>query len=77
MLGVLDGGVLGVLGDSTDCGAVGFGFEPCEWLVPLPPPPEVSLPLPVPLAVPLPLEVPLALRLPAGEGEAVFTARVG
>jgi len=38
---------------------VAFGFEPCEWVVPVP------LPLPVPLAVPL----------PSGEGEAVLTAR--
>ena len=85
MLGVLvDGGVLGVLGDWTGCGAVGFGFEPCESVVPLPLPLEVPLPvplavplpLPVPLAVPLPLEVPLPLPLSAGEGEAVLTARV-
>jgi len=33
-----------VLGDWTGCGAVVFGFESCEWVVPLP--------LPVPLAVP-------------------------
>jgi hypothetical protein len=52
-----------VLGDWTGCGAVGFGFEPCESVVPLP--------------LPLPLPVPLAVPLPAGEGEAVLTARAG
>jgi hypothetical protein len=51
-----------VLGDSTGCGTVAFGFEPCESVVPLP--------LPLPLPVPLPL-----VPLPAGEGEAVLTAR--
>ena len=59
---------------------MGFGFEPCESVVPLPLPLEVppALPLPVSLAVPLPVSpaVPLALPLRAGEGEAVLTARV-
>jgi hypothetical protein len=55
-----------VLCDSTGCGAVAFGSEPCEWVVPLP-----LVPLPLPL-VPLPLPL---VPLPAGEGEAVLTAR--
>ena len=61
-----------MVGDWTGCGAVGFGFEPCESVVPLP------LPLEVPPALPLPVSpaVPLALPLRAGEGEAVLTARV-
>jgi hypothetical protein len=56
-----------VLGDSSGCGAVAFGFEPGEWGVPLPPT--------VPLAVPLPPPVPLAVPLPAREWDAVLTAR--
>jgi hypothetical protein len=58
---LVDVGALEMLGDWTGCGAVAFGFEPCEWVVPLP--------------LPLPLPVPLAVPLPAGEGEAVLTAR--
>jgi hypothetical protein len=60
--GLVDGGALEVLGDSIGCGAVAFGFEPCESVVPLP----------VPVPVPLPV---LLVPLPAGEGEAVLTAR--
>jgi hypothetical protein len=56
--------VLGVLGDWTGCGAVGFGFEPCGSVVPLPLPLEVPLPLPLEVPLPLPLEVPLPLPLP-------------
>jgi hypothetical protein len=41
---LVDGGALEVLGDSTGCGAVAFGFEPCEWVVPL------LVPLLVPLS---------------------------
>jgi hypothetical protein len=62
-----------VLGDWTGCGAVACGFEPCEWVVPVPLPVSLPVPLPVPLAVPLP--VPLPVPPPAGEGEAVLTAR--
>jgi hypothetical protein len=61
-----------MLGDWTGSGAVAFGLEPCESVVPLP----LTVPL-VPLPVPLvPLPVPL-VPLPAGEGEAVLTARAG
>jgi hypothetical protein len=51
--GLVDAGAVEALGGSTGSGAVAFGTESCDPVVPLPPPPPPP-PLPVPPPVPPP-----------------------